>query len=89
MLWALGLHPHGIFIGTGDNVSAAAEHRLQRFRASIEMLQFDIDAGGIEIAEPLREHDRQEIHLRGRTRHRDDDLRLFGRLRLRKRDRHQ
>ena len=55
--WPLGLHPHGVLVGAGDNVGAAADDGFQRLRSGVEVLELDVDAGLLEIAKLLRQHD--------------------------------
>jgi len=77
---ALGLHAHRVLVGAGDNIGAAADDGLERARTGIEVLQFDIDARLVEVAEIFRQHDREEIDLRRRAGDGDSRLVLRGSL---------
>ena len=59
----------------GHHVGAAAEHRLQRVRAALEVDQFDVEAGLVVFAELLGQHGRQ-IAQAGAAADRDRDLAL-------------
>ncbi len=58
-----------------DHVGRAADHRLERLRATLEVDQFDIDAGLLVLAELLGQHGRQ-VAQAARTADRDRDLGL-------------
>ena len=82
---ALELHAHGVLVGAGDDVGAAADQRFDRARAGVEVLQLDVDAFLREVIELLGEHDGQEIELRRRPGDRDGDALLLDLLAERRR----
>src|SRR5205823_6160445 len=57
----LGLHANGVLIGAGDHVDGAADQRLQRLRAAAEVIDGDVEALLLEIAEPFTDRQRQVI----------------------------
>ena len=62
---------------TGHHVGAAAEHRLERVGATLQIDQIDGKAGLVELAEFLGQHGRQ-IAQAGAAPDRDGDLALGG-----------
>ena len=58
---ALGLHADGVLVGAGDHVDRAADQRLQRLRAAGEIVDRDVEALLLEVAELLGERQRQVV----------------------------
>ena len=58
---ALGLHADGVLVGARDHVDRAADQRLQRLRAAGEIVDGDVEALLLEVAEPLGERQRQVV----------------------------
>src|SRR5262249_50547405 len=68
--------------GAGDAADGAAGERLQRLRAAAEVVDGDVEALLLEVAEPLCNGQRQIVE-RGLAADAQSDLLLFGRLSLR------
>jgi hypothetical protein len=75
-----------VLVGAGDHVDRAADQRLQRLRAAAEIVDGDVEALFLEVAEPLADRQRQVIE-RGLATDAERDLlslrRLAERLTLR------
>jgi hypothetical protein len=68
-----------VLVGAGDHVGAAADHRLQRFRAAGEIRDLDLEPLVLEVALALRDRERQVVE-QALAAHRDRDLLLLRRL---------
>jgi hypothetical protein len=58
------LHPDGMLVGAGGDVSAAAHQGLKRLRSALKVVDLDVEAGILEEALPLRDGERQIIQRR-------------------------
>ena len=56
---ALGGEIDAVIEIAGDHVGRAADHRLERFRAALEVDDLDVEAGLLELAELVGEDGRQ------------------------------
>jgi len=80
----LGLHADGVLVGAGDDVDGAAHQRLQRLRAAAEIVDGDVEALLLEVAEPLADRQRQIVE-RALAADGERDLLLLDRLAMRRR----
>src|SRR5262245_65954675 len=71
-----------MLIGAGDDVNRAADECLKGLRAATEIVDDDVEALLLEVAEPLGDGQRQIVE-RGLAADAQRDLPLLGRLRLR------
>ena len=69
-----------MLVGAGDHVDRAADQRLQRLRAAAEVVDGDVEALLLEIAEPLADGQRQIVQ-RGLAADAEGDLLLLDGLR--------
>ena len=76
----LGLHLDGVVERAGDDIGAAADQRLQRSRAAGEIRNLHVEAGILEVAEPL-DHRQRQIEHRGLAADREPHLGLRVRIR--------
>src|SRR5262249_39096510 len=81
---ALALHADGVLVGAGDDVDGAAHQRLQRLRAATEIVDGDVEALLLEVAEPLADGERQIVE-RGLAADGKRELFLLDRLAMRRR----
>jgi hypothetical protein len=56
---ALGLHEDGVLVGADDGIDAAADQRLERLGAALELVDREIETFVAEIALALGERERQ------------------------------
>jgi hypothetical protein len=78
----LGLHADGVLVGAGDDVDGAADQCLQRLRTAAEIIDGDVEALLLEIAEALADRQRQIIE-RGLAADREGHLFLLDGLAVR------
>src|SRR5262245_22414441 len=71
-----------MLIGAGDDVNRAADECLKGLRTAAEIVDDDVEALLLEVAEPLGDGQRQIVE-RGLAADAQRDLPLLGRLRLR------
>ncbi len=65
-----------MLVGAGDDVDRAARKRLQRLRAAAKIVDGDVEPLLLEVAEPLRDRERQVIE-RSLAADAERDLLLF------------